>query len=151
MRRRILLLVVLVGLSVTVGFAQSNALIDQVLEQKKVGYSYAAYLVLSGAGIIQDTSTPEQAMEALKQQDWGIKVPEEPTDISLGQYAYFIMRAFDIQGGIMYRLLPGARYAAREIAYLGFVADNPSPYRGLSGEEALQILNNVLAWKEEQQ
>lgn len=151
MRRRFLLLVVLVGLSATVGFAQSNALIDQVLEQKNVGYSYAAYLVLSAAGIIQDTSTPEQAMEALKQQDWGIRVPEEPTDISLGQYAYLIMRAFDIPGGLMYRLLPGGRYAAREIAYLGFVADNPSPYRNLSGEEALQILNNVLAWKEEQQ
>jgi hypothetical protein len=151
MRGRILLLVVLVGLSATVGFAQSNALIDQVLEQKKVGYSYAAYLVLSAAGIIKDTATPEQAMEALKQQDWGIKVPEEPTDISLGQYAYLIMKAFNIPGGLMYRLMPGSRYAAREIAYLGFVTENPSPYRSISGQEAMQILNNVLSWKEEQQ
>jgi hypothetical protein len=90
-------------------------------------------------------------MEALKQQDWGIKVPEQPTDISLGQYAYLIMKAFNIPGGLMYRLMPGSRYAAREIAYLGFVTENPSPYRSISGQEAMQILNNVLSWKEEQQ
>ncbi|MCX7787899.1 MAG: hypothetical protein N2442_09405 [Spirochaetes bacterium] len=150
MRRTILLLVVLIVLGTTVGFAQSNALIDQVLGQKKVGYSYATYLVLSAAGIVKDTATPEQALEALRQQNWGISVPEAPTDISLGKYAYLLMKAFDIPGGLMYRLIPGPRYAAREIAYLGFVTENPSPYRSLSGEEALQILHNVLAWKEGQ-
>lgn len=151
MRRTILLLIGLVVLGTTVGFAQSNALIDEVLGQKKVGYSYAAYLVLSASGVIKDTATPDQAMEALKQQGWGIKVPEEPTDISLGQYAYLLMKAFDIPGGLMYRLIPGPRYAAREIAYLGFVTENPSPYRSLSGQEAMEILNNLMAWKEEQQ
>lgn len=150
MRRTILLLIGLFVLGTMLGFAQSNALIDEVLGQKKVGYSYAAYLVLSASGVIKDTATPDQAMEALKQQGWGIKVPEEPTDISLGQYAYLLMRAFDIPGGLMYRLIPGPRYAAREIAYLGFVTENPSPYRSLSGQEAMEILNNLMAWKEEQ-
>lgn len=151
MRRKILLLVGMIVLGTTVGFAQSNALIDQVLSQKKVGYSYAVYLVLSASGVIKDTATPEQAMEALKQQNWGIKVPGESTNISLGQYAYLLMKAFNMEGGLMYRLIPGPRYATREIAYLGFVTENPSPYRSLSGQEAMEILNNLLAWKEEQQ
>lgn len=152
MRQKKLLLVgVLLFLGVMVGFAQSNALIDEILAQKKLGYSYAAYLVLSAAGVIPDTATPEQALEALAQQDWDIKIPEGPADITLGQYAYLLMRAFNIPGGLMYRLIPGPRYAAREIAYLGFVTEQPSPYRKISGEETLQILENVLNWKEEQQ
>ncbi|HOV39405.1 MAG TPA: hypothetical protein PLG79_11820 [Spirochaetales bacterium] len=149
-QKKLLLVVVLMFLGVMVGFAQSNALIDEILAQKKLGYSYAAYLVLSAAGVVPDTATPEQALEALSQQDWGIEVPEGPADITLGQYAYLLMRAFDIPGGLMYRLIPGPRYAAREIAFLGFVAEKPSPYRNVSGEEALQILGNVLNWKEEQ-
>ncbi|MFQ3621472.1 MAG: hypothetical protein SNJ78_11085 [Spirochaetales bacterium] len=149
MKRTILLLVVGTVLGITAGVAQSNTLIDQILEQKKVGYSYAAYLVLAAAKIIPDTSTPEQALEALAKQDWGVKVPDSATSISLGQYSYLLMKAFDIPGGIMYQLLPGPRYAAREIAYLGFIQNNPSPYRSISGEEALQILNNLLSWKEE--
>jgi hypothetical protein len=150
-QKKLLLVVVLLFLGVMVGFAQSNALIDEILAQKKLGYSYAAYLALSAAGVIPDTATPEQALEALAQQDWGIKIPEGPADITLGQYAYLLMRAFNIPGGLMYRLIPSPRYAAREITFLGFVAEKPSPYRNVSGEEALQILENVLNWKEEHQ
>jgi hypothetical protein len=60
------------------------------------------------------------------------------------------MRALDIPGGIMYSMFPGPRYAAREIAYLGFVRGSGAPGRTVSGNEVMYILGRVLEWKEGQ-
>lgn len=148
MKKCSLLLLAFLLVGISVGFAQSNKLVDEFLEQKQAGYRISAYFVLSSAGIVPENATPDQAVAALAQQNWGITPPEEAKDISLGEFAYLIMRAFDIPGGVMYRLLPGPRYAAREIAYLGFITDKTSPYRKISGEEALRILGAALSWKE---
>jgi hypothetical protein len=149
MRKSCLLLPVFLFVVSAIGFTQSNKLLDELLEQKEAGFATSALLVLSAAGIIPEDATLEKAAAALAEQNWGIQVPEEPKAISLGEFAYLLMRAFDIPGGVMYRLLPGPRYAAREIAYLGFIVDRASPYRSLSGEEALDALGMALEWKED--
>lgn len=47
----------------------------------------------------------------------------------------------------MYRLLPGPRYAVRELKYMGFVDDTDAS-KPVSGEEVIRILGYVLEWKE---
>ena len=59
------------------------------------------------------------------------------------------MDAFDLPGGIMYRLFPGPRYATREIAYQGFIRGSTLPGRPVSGREVINILRRVMEWKEE--
>jgi hypothetical protein len=59
-----------------------------------------------------------------------------------------LTRAFKIDGGIMYRVLPGPRYATRELAYLGIITGPAKPGLSLSGERALRILERVLNSKE---
>jgi len=149
MKRSCFLLLVFLFSGVLAGFAQSNKLIDGVLGQKEADYSTTIYLVLSAAGIVPESATVEDAVKVLGEKNWGIAQPDPSATISLGQYSYLLMKAFDIEGGLMYRLLPGPRYAPREVAYLGFVTDRPTPYRSVSGEEVLRILGMVLSWKEE--
>ena len=149
MKRSCFLLLVFLGVGAIAGFAQSNKLIDTVLGQKEADYSTTVYLVFSAAGLVPENTTTETAVKALSDKNWGITAPETPSPISLGHYSYLLMKAFNIEGGLLYTLLPGPRYATREVAYLGFVTDRPTPYRYLTGEEVLRILGLVLSWKEE--
>jgi hypothetical protein len=58
------------------------------------------------------------------------------------------MQAFEIKGGVMYRIFPGPRYAGRELSYLGLIRGNGSPTRTFDGDEAIGILGRLLEWKE---
>ena len=53
-----------------------------------------------------------------------------------------------MHGGIMYSILPGPRYATRELAFLGIISGPAKPGMSLSGERALRILEQVLHRKE---
>jgi hypothetical protein len=128
--------------------AQSNQLLDQILEQPKVSFGQAAYLVLTAVQKLPETASPEQAADALTSSGWKVKVRAADQPISLGEYSYLLMQAFGLKGGLFYRLLPGPRYAAREMAFSRFIRGDGSPYRTLSGEEAVGMLQRALESKE---
>lgn len=113
--------------------AQSNAVIDRLIEQETASYADAVYMLRSAAG---DSTEPPS---------------ESVTDrtISLGEYSHLVMESFEFPGGIMYRLFPGPRYAAREFAYHGFIRGSEMPGRTITGREVINILRRVLEWKEE--
>ncbi len=113
-------------------FGQSNAVIDRLIAQEAATYADAYYMVQAAAG-----HTAEPPSESGSERS-----------ISLGEYSYLIMQAFDIPGGLMYRLFPGPRYATREIAYQGFIRGSEMPGRTISGREVLNILRRVMEWKE---
>lgn len=113
--------------------AQSNERIDRLLEQDTASYSAALYMVRTAAGEAAE-------IPALSDED---------RPISLGEYAHLLMHAFDIPGGIMYRLFPGPRYAAREIAFYGFIRGSQLPGRSISGSEVINILRRAMEWKED--
>jgi hypothetical protein len=151
MTRRLSLLLAIVFLAATLPLgAQSNEVLDTLLEEESVSLKQAAYLVLTASSLIPDDTSLDQAAEALTEQGWTIeeRAPDDP--LKLGEYCFFLMQAFELKGGLMYRLIPGPRYAGRELAYLGFIKGNTSPYRTFSGEEALGILGRLMEWKEEQ-
>jgi hypothetical protein len=143
----------LLGLTLIAGsavlFAQSNEFIDQVLTKKQLDTASAAYLALAASGLADPGMSTDQALSALGQRGWNVKLSSPAAPVTLGQYSYLLMRAFNISGGLFYRAFPGPRYAERELAYRGFITDRANPYRTLSGEEALRILGAVLASKEE--
>ena len=129
------------------GFSQSNTIIDGFLEKEQADYATSAYFILSAAGVIPETASPAEAVEKAR-TEWGLAPPEGREAVRLGEFSHLLMKAFGIPGGLMYTLMPGPRYAAREIAYLEFVLDKTSPWRTISGEEALGIVGEALAWKE---
>lgn len=146
-KKIIFLSLVLVCLPLIVS-AQSNAVIDELLEKETADWGNTAYLVLSAAELIDENTEISKVLSILEKQQWNLKLHKEKQSITLGEYSYLLMKAFNVPGGLMYMLIPGPRYAARELSYLNFIDDDSSPYRTLSGEEVLRIMGRLLEWKE---
>ncbi len=130
--------------------AQTGAFMDRFLEQDKVAYGDASYLVLVGAGLLKDSESPDSALASLQQRGWAVAGKGAGDPLTLGEYALMVMRSFGIPGGVMYHLAPGPRYATRELAYLGVIQGKARPASALSGERAARILGRVLDYKEAQ-
>jgi hypothetical protein len=128
--------------------AQSNRLLDQLLDQPEAHFGDVVYMTLTAAKLLQDTATPEQALQTLQEQNWNIQILDTEAPIPLGDYSYLLMKAFKISGGVLFSLFPGPRYACRELGYLKIITTNARPNRSVSGEEAVRILGNVMARKE---
>jgi hypothetical protein len=128
--------------------AQSNQLLDQILDQPELSFGQAAYLVLTATQKLPDEAGPEQAAEALADSGWKVKVRPADTPITLGEYSYLLMQAFALKGGLFYRLFPRPRYAARELAYRAWITGKAYPGRTLSGEEAVRMLGKVMEARE---
>ena len=151
MTKKLILLLAFVLLGAVANIsAQSNEVIDALLEEETTSFGQAAYLVLTASARISDDTTPAEAAAEMAGQGWTVpaRTAEEP--LTLGEYSFLLMQAFELKGGIMYRIIPGPRYAGRELAYLQFIKGNTSPYRTFSGEEAIGILGRLMEWKEEQ-
>jgi hypothetical protein len=127
--------------------AQSNQLIDGYLGEKAATFGESVYIVLAATGAIADTATPEEAIAALQQKTWGVRIQKAEEPITLGDFAHLVMKALDMGGGLMYLIAPGPRYASRELTYQGIIKGDPSPSRTLSGREALSILRGTMEWK----
>ena len=128
--------------------AQSNQLLDQLLDQPEAHFGDVVYMTLTAAKLLPDTATPEEALQTLRRQDWKIQILPGEAPIPLGDYSFLLMKAFKLTGGVLYSLFPGPRYACRELSYLKIITANARPNRSVSGEEAVRILGNVMARKE---
>ncbi len=128
--------------------AQSNEVLDSVLGETTISYGSAAYLVGTASGHLPETVSPADAGARMEQEGLGISGRGPMDPVTLGDFSYMLTRAFGIQGGIMYRVLPSPRYATRELAYLGIISGPAKPGMPLSGERALRILERILNRKE---
>ncbi len=133
-------------------FAQSNEIIDEVLLQQELSCGHGAYLVLSASAQEEDAASVEDAWQTLLASPWasGLAADKEAGDpMSLGEFAYLVMQAYEIPGGLMYRIFPSPRYASRELGFKGIIARDAGAYRNLSGQEALAILSTTARMQSE--
>ncbi len=148
MKRKCFFLFFLMILTVSGLFAQSNEVIDKLLTEDTADLGSTAYMVLSAASMIDENAGTAEAVAALADRGMDIFKGKDPSEkVTFGEYSFMLMEAFGIKGGIMYRVIPGPRYAAREIKYMGFT-DKSDPSAPVSGEEVLRILGYLLEWKE---
>jgi hypothetical protein len=124
--------------------AQSNQLLDQLLDQSEAHFGDVVYMTLAAAKLLPDTAAPEEALMVLQQQNWNITILPPEAPVTLGTYSYMLMKAFKLNGGILYSVFPGPRYACRELGYLKVIASDARPSRFLSGEEAVRMLGKVM-------
>lgn len=137
------------GISLSAASAQSNRVIDQVLEQKQASFASTLYLVQTAAGQLPEELEPREAVEAFEAPVWHLPEVSADAKITLGQYSQLLMHAFEIPGGVMYKAFPGPRYATREIHYRGFISSSGTPGQHVSGFEVVNILRRVLEWEED--
>ena len=124
--------------------AQSNEIIDTVLSQKNLSCGNGAYLALSGAGLIDQSLSPEEALDSLKDLGWISESRQSGAPMTLGEYSTAVMQGFALKGGLMYTLTKWPRYASRELGFKGYISRDAGAYRTLSGSEAVSILGMVI-------
>jgi hypothetical protein len=147
-KRALFLVFAIAAIAVPLLTAQSNEVLDSVLGEATISYGNAAYLIGTASGLFPETTAPADAGPLLEQKGWGTPGHGATDPVTLGDFSYMLTRAFEIHGGIMYWILPGPRYATRELAYLGVISGPAKPGMSLSGERALRILEKMLNRKE---
>ncbi|MFW5828444.1 MAG: hypothetical protein ACOCU4_10140 [Alkalispirochaeta sp.] len=143
-RRRVVILGTLLLFVPGILLAQSNDQIDRLLSQEPATVGSAAYLVLTAAEIIAEDATEAQAVSVA--QERGVISPDaRPGDtITFGVFAYLLTDSFGIPGGLMYRLIPGPRYAAREVVYQGWSRLRRATGEEMSGDAVARIMSVYL-------
>ena len=129
-------------------FAGFNEAMDAVLAEERLSLASASYLILSEARLIDENATAEDAARALAERIPGIDANPART-VTLGEYAWYLMKVNGMTGGLMFRVAPGPRYALRELKFLEIVQGRAFTRMPLSGERAARIMGRYLAWKEE--
>lgn len=144
----VIFVVLFVALSAQIP-AQSNQIVDEVLQAEAISYGYAAYLVLVAAQIVPEDTSPEEALRQSVVSSWKMEGKTSSDPVNLGEYSFMLMKTFELKGGLLYRIFPGPRYASRELAYRRIILGSKNPRRHVPGEEALRLLAQVIEWKEE--
>lgn len=120
--------------------AQSAAAMDTLLDEENLTFGSSSYLVLAAAGEISDDTGRSRAAEEISRRIPLFAEKSLDDSISLGEFSYLLMNLSGRSGGLMYRILPGPRYAARELAFHGVIQGDAYPNLSLSGERALRII-----------
>jgi hypothetical protein len=151
MNRRILFIFapVLLFTGITMSLcAQSNEVVDRLLGEDQATVADAGYLILSAAGIVPEDATPDLVIGTLTERKLlsGTRKADQP--VTLGEVSYLIMETVGIHGGLFYSILPGPRYAARELASLKLIFGNTHPSRTISGQEVMRMLGAAMERKD---
>lgn len=129
--------------------AQSNQVIDEILEEEQISYGNAAYLLLLAGGALSEGAQVADAHRAAEQESFATgQGPDE--GLTLGEFAYIAMESFGVPGGLMYSIAPSPRYAARELEFRGIIQGDAYPNAPLSGERAMRILGRLLTLQEQE-
>ena len=121
--------------------AQTAARVEDMLNSSAVSMEQAAWLVLGAS----ETAYRGTAFLYAAEQGW-LPANVQPADsIRLDQASLLIMRAFDINGGLFFRLTGSPHYAYRELTYLNIIQERTVPGMNVSGEMLLFMVNRILS------
>ena len=136
--------------------SQTARAIEEILDTQAVTMQQTAWLVLEVANIPYsvnassptDTSSQAEAFRYAVEQRWLPMNVEPGSRIRLDQVSLIIMRAFNIKGGIFYRLFGSPHYAYRELVYRNIVLGRTDPGLYVSGYDLLYVVNRVHDFQE---
>jgi hypothetical protein len=132
------------------GYSQNAQDMDALLETRILNYGQAAWFTFSAAGVLADTVSMEEALNEARQRGWVPDSAASPDPVEYGKAAFLLMKAFDLKGGLFYRLFPGPRYAYRELVYRQIIQGASDASAKPSGEDFLNILGRILEIRESQ-
>jgi len=126
--------------------AQTAAELEAIMGSPAVNCGQAARFVLASAGGASAGVSPSgNDFEQALANGWFPKGSVADESITLGKLSFLMMKAFNIRGGMMYSLLPGPRYAFRNMVSRSLIQGEADPSMTVSGERFLRILGNVLS------
>jgi hypothetical protein len=141
-KNRSLFLVLTLFVVTAAAVSQSNEQIDAILAEETATLGSAAYLALSAAGEVDDGATAADAVGTAQERGWLPPDVSAEDPASFGQFAYMMMEASDVSGGLMYLIFPGPRYAAREFVYQRWSPENIAPGEMITGQLMVRLAGN---------
>lgn len=116
---------------------------------EEVTYREGGYAVLVAAGVLPGTAEPDAALnpELRRRLGWGSRPADTP--LTVAEFSYIVMEAFDIPGGLMYRIAPGPRYAVRQLRFRRILLERVDATETISGVQALRLIGNAIEWTED--
>lgn len=138
-----IILLLLIAASAFCCYAQSAQKLTEVLTAEKVTYGDASWFIAVQSNLIDDTKSEKEAFDALSENGWFNKIDAEiDKNIVLKDFAYLCAKAFNIKGGVMYRITNAPRYAVRELKSMKIISNDAAPNASLSGRQMINILAN---------
>lgn len=126
----------------TSAFAQNADVISALLEEDKATLGQVSYLCASQMGLIPDSATEDQAVEALKQagilKDSNKLTASSP--VRMTQLAYILCESWNIQDSLMYRIMPCKRYAFMQLKALGVMPQSTLGLKKATGRDVLNCI-----------
>ncbi|MFP4114440.1 MAG: hypothetical protein ACOC2Y_07135 [Spirochaetota bacterium] len=124
--------------------AQSNDMIDSILGEETATVGSAAYVALTAAGLTGDETGRDAAVEIARERGWLTEEADAGSPVTFGEFAFMLMEATEVGGGLMYIISPGPRYAAREFVYRGWSPERTAPGATISGQFLIRATGNFL-------
>ncbi|MEI8092677.1 MAG: hypothetical protein WCG80_00530 [Spirochaetales bacterium] len=125
-------------------WAQSAAVLDDIVASSGVSWAQASYLVLVASGQVDESATPEQTFEVLSQMGWAPWFTPSTAPLTEADLTWLLARAYKLKGGLWFSLMPGPRYAFREFQFRGWVGSGRDPGALVAGNEAIRVLGKVI-------
>jgi len=138
-----LFLAILVGVVVS-PFAQSVEVMDGIVSTQEITVAQASYLSLVASGRLPETATLKDAFEASSVLGWVKGSGDAQRSSTVSEFAFLVARSFNLPGGFLEALVPGPRYAYRDLVAQGYFPTNEDPGAPLSGANAIRILETVM-------
>ena len=149
--KKVMLIVGLIFLGGGFLIAQSNFIIDLLIQEKQATFGKTAYLVLSAGELIEEDASVAETLDVMEEQKWRLRDKNINEPVTEAEFSYLVMQAMKIRGGIMYTLFPSPRYAFRELKFYNLIKGTQGPTRIVSGEFVINTLGKIMQWKEENQ
>lgn len=143
--KRTVCITVAVLITIAASFGQAAEKVDRILETEKTTFGQVAYLIQTALNDGSDKLDFETAFDRFKSGNKNL-IRDSVTAgdvIPVKTYAFLLMKAFNIKGGLMYRIYPCPRYAYRDLRYLAVIQDNNDPDAPMTGSTMLQILGRI--------
>ena len=128
--------------------AQTAARLAAILEKPAVNYGEAAIFALEAAEKAYFTD-PVEAFNFAKERNWLPKKAEAGGVARLDGISLLLVRAFEVKGGMFYRIAKNSHYAYRELVYMDVILGDTDPGMKVPGEEFLFMLGQLMDRRED--
>lgn len=142
MKRKSLWGLVLLAIFTVAANAQVNEILDKIYQNEQVDTNQGIWLLLTGAEILPEDSSLEEAMQWAESSLKGFNNTQD--NLSQGLLAQALLEAYPLPKGLMYRLTGSQRYALRDLQYLEIIPSNAQTNEPVSGFELVNSLGLVL-------
>ena len=124
--------------------AQTAKDMDLLLADETVSFARASRYVLPSAGFLPAAVSEADAFKAALEWGWLPAGADPGAPCRLDGTGELVVRAFSLEGGLLYRLFPGPRYAYRELVYRRYIQGRRDPGQTVPGARLVHILGRAL-------